>query len=113
MWIWQSVLWPQFSFDSNALQTALVAARRAQGRLLGAAEQLQLLDVSELQLAGWTREALATAQVGLLRDNPPFVLMAMRGRSYLRMQMDGPDPQMLAHQLALLIDGAIVIGVGP
>ena len=63
MWIWQSVLWPQFSFDSNALQAALVAARHAQGRLLGAAEQLQLLDVGELQLSGWTREALATAQI--------------------------------------------------
>jgi Fic family protein len=63
MWIWQSALWPQFSFDSNALQAALVAARRAQGRLLGAAEQLQLLDVSELQLSGWSREALATAQI--------------------------------------------------
>ena len=63
MWIWQSALWPQFSFDSNALQAALVAARHAQGRLLGAAEQLQLLDVSELQLSGWTREALATAQI--------------------------------------------------
>ena len=63
MWIWQSALWTQFSFDSNALQAALVAARRAQGRLLGAAEQLQLLDVSELQLSGWSREALATAQI--------------------------------------------------
>ena len=63
MWIWQSALWTQFSFDSNALQAALVAARRAQGRLLGAAEQLQLLDVSELQLSGWSCEALATAQI--------------------------------------------------
>ncbi len=63
MWIWQSALWPQFSFDSSALQAALVAARLAQGRLLGAAEQLQLLDASELQLSGWTREALATAQI--------------------------------------------------
>ena len=50
---------------------------------------------------GALAEALATAQVGLLRDNPPFVLMAMRGRSYLRMQMDGPDPQMLEQAVAL------------
>jgi Fic family protein len=63
MWIWQSALWPQFSFDANALQAALAAARHAQGRLLGAAEQLQLLDAGELQLSGWTREALATAQI--------------------------------------------------
>jgi Fic family protein len=63
MWIWQSALWPQFSFDSNALQAALAMARHAQGRLLGAAEHLQLLDTSELQLAGWSREALATAQI--------------------------------------------------
>ena len=63
MWIWQSAIWPQFSFDSTALQSVLVAARHAQGRLLGAAEQLQLLDVTELQLSGWSREALATAQI--------------------------------------------------
>ena len=63
MWIWQSALWPQFSFDSRTLQSALVAARCAQGRLLGAAEQLQLVDASELQLSGWTREALGTAQI--------------------------------------------------
>ena len=50
---------------------------------------------------GALAEALATAQVGLLRDNPPFVLMAMRGRSYLRMQMARPDPQMLAQAVAL------------
>jgi Fic family protein len=63
MWIWQSALWPQFSVDAGALQGALVAARRAQGRLLGAAEQLQFIDANALQLSGWTHEALATAQI--------------------------------------------------
>ena len=87
MWIWQSVLWPQFSFDSNALQAALVAARRAQGRLLGAAEQLQLLDVGELALSGWTREALATAQI----EGEVLQLNSVRASAARRLGL-APDP---------------------
>ena len=87
MWIWQSALWPQFSFDSNALQAALVAARHAQGRLLGSAEQLQLLDVSELQLSGWTREALATAQI----EGEVLQLISVRASAARRLGLV-PDP---------------------
>ncbi len=87
MWIWQSVLWPQFSFDSTALQAALVAARRAQGRLLGAAEQLQLLDVSELQLSGWSGEALATAQI----EGEVLQLKSVRASAARRLGLT-PDP---------------------
>ena len=87
MWIWQSVRWPQFSFDSNALQASLVAARRAQGRLLGAAEQLQMLDVSELQLSGWTREALATAQI----EGELLQLKSVRASAARRLGL-APDP---------------------
>jgi Fic family protein len=87
MWIWQSVLWPQFSFDSSALQAALVGARRAQGRLLGAAEQLQLLDVSELQLSGWSREALATAQI----EGEVLQLNSVRASAARRLGL-APDP---------------------
>ena len=87
MWIWQSALWPQFSFDSNALQAALVAARRAQGRLLGAAEQLQLLDAGELQLSGWTREALATAQI----EGEVLQLNSVRASAARRLGLV-PDP---------------------
>ena len=87
MWIWQSVLWPQFSFDSTALQAALVAARHAQGRLLGAAGQLQLLDVSELQLFGWTREALATAQI----EGEVLQLNSVRASAARRLGLT-PDP---------------------
>lgn len=87
MWIWQSALWPQFSFDSSALQTSLVAARHAQGRLLGAAEQLQLLDVSELQLSGWSREALATAQI----EGEVLQLNSVRASAARRLGL-APDP---------------------
>jgi Fic family protein len=87
MWIWQSVLWPQFSFDSNALQAALVGARRAQGRLLGAAEQLQLLDVSELQLSGWILEALTTAQI----EGEVLQLNSVRASAARRLGLT-PDP---------------------
>jgi hypothetical protein len=37
----------------------------------------------------------------LLRDEPPFVLMTLRGRTYLRMQLESPQPQALAAALAL------------
>jgi Fic family protein len=63
MWIWQCPQWPEFSFDATALQAPLVAARMAQGRLAGVAQQLQLIDASQLQLTRWSQEALATAQI--------------------------------------------------
>ena len=63
MWIWQAKKWPRFEFDAQALQPALAAARLAQGRMLGVASNLQLVDLGELQLNEWTREAIATAQI--------------------------------------------------
>jgi Fic family protein len=63
MYLWQSPSWPDFQVDLAALQPALAAARFAQGRAMGLASQLQLLDLSELQLQGWADEAIATAQI--------------------------------------------------
>lgn len=63
MWIWQTPQWPRYEFDALALQPALAAARLAQGRMLGVASNLQLVDLSELQLDEWTQEAMATAQI--------------------------------------------------
>jgi hypothetical protein len=36
-----------------------------------------------------------------LQDEPPFVLMTLRGRAYLRMQLAAPEPQSVAAALAL------------
>ena len=63
MYLWQSPSWPDFQVDLAALQPALAAARFAQGRAMGLASQLQLLDLSALQLQGWADEAIATAQI--------------------------------------------------
>lgn len=63
MWIWQAKEWPRFEVDAQALQPALSAARLAQGRMLGVAGNLQLVDLRELQLDEWTQEAIATAQI--------------------------------------------------
>ncbi len=63
MWIWQAKKWPRFEVDAQALQPALSAARLAQGRMLGVAGNLQLVDLSELQLGEWTQEAISTAQI--------------------------------------------------
>ena len=62
-WIWQAPGWPALHFDARALQPAFPAARLAQGRLLGLASSLQLVDLAELQLTEWTQEAVATAQI--------------------------------------------------
>lgn len=52
-------------------------------------------------IEGPLADALDQARVGLLRDDPPFVLMAMRGRTYLRMQLAEPDPKALAQAVRL------------
>ena len=62
-WIWQASDWPALRFDAQAVQPQLAAARLAQGKLLGIASSLQLVDLAELQLTEWTQEAIATAQI--------------------------------------------------
>jgi hypothetical protein len=37
----------------------------------------------------------------LLRGDPPFVLMTLRGRAYMRLALEAPDPQAIAEALAL------------
>ncbi len=63
MYLWQSPLWPEFQVDLAALQPTLAAARYAQGRAMGLASHLQLMDFGDLQLQGWADEAMATAQI--------------------------------------------------
>jgi len=63
MYIWQSPQWPEFQVDLAALQPMLAAARYAQGRAMGLASHLQLMELGDLQLQGWADEAIATAQI--------------------------------------------------
>jgi Fic family protein len=63
MTIWQAPGWPGLTWDANAVTAVLAQARLAQGRMLGLADGLGIADLAELQLAGWTQEALATAQI--------------------------------------------------
>lgn len=63
MYIWKSPQWPEFQLDLAALQPVLTAARYAQGRAMGLAHHLQIMDLGELQLQGWADEAIATAQI--------------------------------------------------
>jgi Fic family protein len=63
MYIWQSSKWPQWKVDLGAVQGALSRARYAQGRAMGMATHIQLMDYGELQLKGWSEEAMATAQI--------------------------------------------------
>ncbi len=63
MYLWQSPQWPQFTYNASSAQSAVSAARLAQGKLLGVAAGLGLADLGTLQLHGWEQEALATAQM--------------------------------------------------
>lgn len=63
MYLWQSPQWPAFQVDLAALQPTLAAARYAQGRAMGLASHLRLVDLGDLQLQGWADEAMATAQI--------------------------------------------------
>lgn len=62
-WIWQAPDWPGLHFDPQAVQAAISGARLAQGKLLGLAGSLQMVDLASLQLDEWTQEAVATAQI--------------------------------------------------
>jgi len=63
MYLWQSPGWPGLTWNANALTAPLALARVAQGRMLGLAGSLGMVDLSELQLSGWAQEAVATAQI--------------------------------------------------
>ena len=63
MYLWQAPNWPNFQYDLTALQPSLARARVAQGRVLGLAGTLQLVDLAQLELEGWAAEAVATAEI--------------------------------------------------
>ena len=63
MYLWQSPGWPGLTWDAHALTASLAQARVAQGRMLGLAASLGMLDLAQLQLSGWAQEAVATAQI--------------------------------------------------
>jgi hypothetical protein len=46
-------------------------------------------------------EQLGQAAKTLLREDPPFVLMTLRGRVYMRLQLDDPEPTSVAQAVAL------------
>jgi hypothetical protein len=52
-------------------------------------------------LNGVLAQQLERATGSMLRDSPPFVLMTLRGRTYLRMQLADPDPTALATAIGL------------
>lgn len=52
-------------------------------------------------IAGALAQQLERALGGLLRNDPPFVLMTLRGRSYLRTQLIDPDPVCLTSAVAI------------
>lgn len=46
-------------------------------------------------------QQLAAASLNLLRDAPPFVLMTLRGRVYMRVQLEEPEPVRISQAVSL------------
>ena len=87
MWIWQSTAWPNFEYDAKALQSALALARLAQGRMLGVASSLKLIDLAALQLDEWAEEAIATAQI----EGEVLQLNSVRASAARRLGLEGAN----------------------
>ncbi len=85
MYLWQSPGWPQFQHDAQALESALAQARLAQGRMLGLASSLKLVELGELQLSGWAQEAVATAQI----EGEVLQVNSVRASAARRLGLDG------------------------
>jgi hypothetical protein len=68
-------------------------------------QHFHLIGSAPVETAGWVEGALALqleeADAGFLSTQPPFVLMTLRGRMYLRLQMAEPDVAVLAQAVAL------------
>lgn len=65
----------------------------------GAVASMPAMGLSWLE--GPLANMLEAAAVEWLQDEPPFVLMTLRGRAYLRMQLAKPGPESVAAALAL------------
>jgi Fic family protein len=85
MWIWQSKAWPNFEYDAQLLQPALASARMAQGRMLGVASSLKLVDIGALQVNGWAEEAVSTAQI----EGEVLQLNSVRASAARRLGIEG------------------------
>lgn len=60
-------------------------------------------------------QQLAAASLNLLRDAPPLVLMTLRGRVYLRAQLEEPEPVRIAQAVSLFdaaVKSALRLGKG-
>jgi hypothetical protein len=79
-----------------------------------------LVGSAPAEAAAWVEGALARqmeeAAVGFLKNEPPFVLMLLRGRAYLRMQLPEPRVSVMAQAVATfetaVLQALRIAGVG-
>jgi hypothetical protein len=64
-----------------------------------------LVSSAQAEAASWVEGALAKqleeAMLGFLKIEPPFVLMLLRGRAYLRMQLPEPEVRLVTQAVGL------------
>jgi Fic family protein len=85
MYLWQSPDWPHFTSNAALLAPALAQARLAQGRAMGMAVHLGLIQKTELELIGWAEEALATAEI----EGEPLQVNSVRASAARRLGLEG------------------------
>jgi len=85
-WVWQARAWPELTFESEKLATALSRARVEQGRLLGKAEAVGFDNLPLAQQDVWAGEAMATAAI----EGEALNLAAVRSSVARRLGM-GPS----------------------
>lgn len=79
-----------------------------------------LVSSLSIEAAAWVEGALArqleAAAAGFLKSEPPFVLMLLRGRAYLRMQLPKPSVSRMAQAVGLfevaVVQALRVAGLG-
>lgn len=79
-----------------------------------------LVSSAQPEAASWVEGALAKqleeSLVGFLKSDPPFVLMLLRGRAYLRLQLPEPEVRLMTQAVGLfevaVLQALRVAGVG-
>jgi Fic family protein len=103
-YIWQHSAWPQLTFDTAALATALDQARLEQGRLLGLLGAIGLEQANAVQRELWVQEALATAAI----EGEQLNLESLRSSVAHRLQLaDAPGPDRSVEGLLQVMQDAL------
>jgi len=105
-WVWQSLSWPTFPYDEQALAAPLARARLAQGRLLGKAEAVGAQGFASALRELWTGEAVATAEIEGEKFNVDAVRSSVARRLGIASSFAAAVPRQVEGLLDVMEDAA-------